>query len=189
MLSFEFFSYDETRSSIPLPLIEATCNHAQEPLLLPNGRATIPQEIFPIPISISKISFDKPLPNNSMKFPAIPLVQKIRQDLDHGCRIATNLLLAAGFEGWSPIQELILRDLIIIHQCYTRQQCARSPISLATKFRRNKKCNIANSLFQPHGTQPSQKLVNQFSFMYFECRKIHFQLKISSSHDEGSCQT
>ena len=69
MLSFEFFSYDETRSSIPLPLIEATCNHAQEPLLLPNGRATIPQEIFPIPISISKISFDKPSPNNSMKFP------------------------------------------------------------------------------------------------------------------------
>ena len=122
-------------------------------------------------------------------FLAIPLVQKIRQDLDHGCRIATNLLLAVGFEGWSPIQELILRDLIIIHQCYTRQQCARSPISLATKFRRNKKCNIANSLFQPHGTQPSQKLVNQFSFMYFECRKIHFQLKISSSHDEGSCQT
>ena len=114
MLSFEFFSYDETRSSIPLPLIEATCNHAQEPLLLPNGRATIPQEIFPIPISISKISFDKPSPNNSMKFPAIPLVQKIRQDLDHGCRIATNLLLAAGFEGWSPIQELTLRDLIII---------------------------------------------------------------------------
>ena len=122
-------------------------------------------------------------------FLAIPLVQKIRQDLDHGCRIATNLLLAAGFEGWSPIQELTLRDLIIIHQCYTRQQCARSPISLVTKFRRNKKCNIANSLFQPHGTQPSQKLVNQFSFMYFECRKIHFQLKISSPHDEGSCQT
>ena len=100
MLSFEFFSYDETRSSIPLPLIEATCNHAGEPLLLPNGRATIPQEIFPIPISMSKISFDKPSPNNSMKFPCNTFgSKKEKWDLDNGCRIATNLLLAAGFEG------------------------------------------------------------------------------------------
>ena len=122
-------------------------------------------------------------------FLAIPLVQKIRQDLDHGCRIATNLLLAAGFEGWSPIQELTLRDLIIIINAILDNNVQEALFPLQQNLGRNKKCNIANSLFQPHGTQPSQKLVNQFSFMYFECRKIHFQLKISSSHDEGSCQT